>query len=235
MGKKFVRSSPFLKQSEISSNYHGKEVYKSNTWHPYYRYEERDELGRLTGVYYADEYKKPRPRKLVVKYSDDSKRPYAIWFCYDGSEDMHFCFKYKKNGDLDTIYFWGNGGNTCNEFHYKKAIETTTVKTGRRVTYKESWPAITINGHPALFLRELPDMTKVGEFFAIHEKDPLYPQTLIENDWAIHEWLGISAETLHDKYPKEKPRPFDPNGPEGYWIRYLLDVQNTINRPHIGE
>ena len=58
MSKKFVRSSPFLKQSEISSNYHGKEVYKSNTWHPYYRYEERDELGRLTGVYYADEYKK---------------------------------------------------------------------------------------------------------------------------------------------------------------------------------
>ena len=235
MSKKFVRSSPFLKQSEISQNFHGKEVYKSNTWTPYYRYEERDELGRLTGVYYADEHRKPRPRKLVVKYSDDSKRPYAVWFCYDGSEEMHFCFKYTKNGDLDTIYFWGNGGNTCNEFHYKKAIETTTVKTGRRVTYKESWPAITINGHPALFLRELPDMTKVGEFFSRHEKDPMFPRTLIENDWAIHEWLGISAETLHDKYPKEKPRPFDPNGPEGYWIRYLLDVQNTINRPKIGE
>lgn len=234
MSKKFVRSSPFLKQSEISANFHGKEVYKSNTWHPYYRYEERDELGRLTGVYYADEYKKPRPRKLVVKYSDDSKRPYAIWFCYDGSEDMHFCFKYKKNGDLDTIYFWGNGGNTCNEFHYKKAIQTNTVKTGRRVTYKESWPAITINGHTALFLRELPDMTKVAGFYYTHEKDPLYPQTLIENDWAIHEWLGISAETLHDKYPKEKPRPFDPKL-DGYWINMMMETQNAINKPFLGE
>lgn len=235
MSKKFVRSSPFLNQSEISANFHGEEVYKSDTWPPYYRYEERDELGRLTGVYYADEDKKPRPRKLVVKYSDDSKRPYAIWFCYDGSEDMHFCFKYKKNGELDTIYFWGNGGNTCNEFHYKKAIQTTTVKTGRRVAYKESWPVVTINGHPALFLRELPDMTKVAGFYYIHEKEPLIPRTLLENDWAIHEWLGISAETLYDKYPKKKPRPFDPNGPEGYWIRHLLDVQNTINHSNIGK
>lgn len=29
MSKKFVRSSPFLKQSEISANFHGQEVYKS--------------------------------------------------------------------------------------------------------------------------------------------------------------------------------------------------------------
>lgn len=234
MSKKFVKANPFLKQSEISANFHGQEVYKSNTWRPYYRYEERDELGRLTGVYYADEYKKPMPRKLVVKYSDDSKRPYAIWFCYDGSEDMHFCFKYKKNGDLDTIYFWGNGGNTCNEFHYKKAIQTNTVKTGRRVTYKESWPVITINGHTALFLRELPDMTKVAGFYYTHEKDPFYPQTLIENDCAIHEWLGISAEALYDKYPKEKPRPFDPKV-DGYWVRKMMEIQNAINRPQLGE
>jgi hypothetical protein len=102
------------------------------------------------------------------------------------------------------------------------------------VTYKESWPAITINGHPALFLRELPDMTKVGEFFSIHEKDPLYPQTLLENDWAIHEWLGISAETLHDKYPKEKPRPFDPKL-DGYWINMMMETQNAINKPFLGE
>lgn len=234
MSKKFVRSSPFLKQSEISANFHGKEVYKSDTWTPYYRYEERDELGRLTGIYYADEHRKPRPRKLVVKYSDDSKRPYAIWFCYDGSEEMHFCFKYKKNGDLDTIYFWGNGGNTCNEFHYRKAIQTNTVKTGRRVTYKESWPAITINGHTALFLRELPDMTKVAGFYYTHEKDPYYPQTLIENDWAIHDWLGISAETLYDEYPKKKPRPFDPKL-DGYWVRQMMEIQNAINRPQLGE
>jgi len=234
MRKKFIQANPFLKQSEISSNFHGEEVYKSHTWHPYYRYEERDELGRLTGVYYADEYKKPRPRRLVVKYSDDSKRPYAIWFCHDGSEDMHFCCKYKKNGDLDTIYFWGNGGNTCNEFHYKKAIQTTTIKTGRRVEYKESWPSITINGHPALLLRKLPDMTKVTGFYYIHEKDPLFPQPLIENDWAIHDWLGISAETLYDKYPKEKPRPFDPKM-DGYCINMMMKTQNAINRPQLGE
>jgi len=229
MSNKFVRSSPFLKQSEISENFHGQEVYKSHTMSPYYCYEERDELGRLTGVYYADEHRKPRPRKLVVKYSDDSKRPYAIWFCYDGSEDMHFCFKYKKNGDLDTIYFWGNGGNTRNEFHYKKAIQTNTVKTGRRVTYKESWPAITINGHTALFLRELPDMTKVAGFYYTHEKDPYYPQTLIENDWAIHDWLGIDAEILYDEYPKQKPRPVDPNSPKGFCMREMLETMNRFN------
>lgn len=234
MGKKFVRSSPFLKQSEISRNFHGEEVYKSNTWPPYYRYEERDELGRLTGVYYADEHRKPRPRRLVVKYSDDSKRPYAIWFCYGGSEEMHFCFKYKENGDLDTIYFWGNGGNTCNEFHYKKAIQTNTVKTGRRVTYKESWPAITINGHTALFLRELPDMTNVAGFYYTHEKDPYYPQTLIENDWTIHDWLGISAETLYDEYPKKKPRLFDPKV-DGRCMQNILEIQNRMNRPQLGE
>lgn len=232
MRKKFIIANPFLKQSEISANFHGVEVYKSDTCHTYYRYEERDELGRLTGVYYADKYKKPRPRKLVVKYSDDSKRPFAIWFCYDGSEDMHFCFKYKKNGDLDTIYFWGDGGNTCNEFHYKKAIETVTVKTGRRVSYKESWTAVTINGHPALFLRELPDMTKVAGFYYIHEKVPRIPTTLLENDWAIREWLGISAETLYDKYPKKKTRPFDPKL-DGSCIRKMMGIQNVLNNSHI--
>ena len=205
------------------------EVYKSHTMPPYYCYEERDELGRLTGVYYADEYKKPQPRRLVVKYSDDSKRPYAIWFCYDGYEEMHFCCKYKKNGDLDTIYFLGNGGNTCNEFHYKKAIRATTVKEGRRVVYKDSGPTITINGHPALLLSELPDMTKVDGFYYIREQDPFYPQTLIENDWAIQEWLGISAETLHDKYPKEKPRPVDPNSPKGFCMREMLETMNRFN------
>lgn len=230
--RKFKVASPFLNQSEISSNFHGQEVYKSDTWHPYYRYEERDGLGRLTGIYYADENKKPRPRRLVVKYSDDSKRPYAIWFCYDGTEDMHFCFKYKKTGDLDTIYFWGNGGNTCNEFHYKTATQTTTVKEGRRVAYKESWSAVTINGHPALFLRKLPDMTDVAGFFHTHMKEPLYPQTLLENDRALRDWLGISAEILHDKFPKEPPRPFDPNL-DGYWVRQMNAIQNTINKPHL--
>ena len=65
--RKFKVASPFLNQSEISSNFHGQEVYKSDTLHPYYRYEERDELGRITGIYYADEDRKPRPRRLVVK------------------------------------------------------------------------------------------------------------------------------------------------------------------------
>ena len=232
MPNEFKVASPFLNQSEISSNFHGQEVYKSDTWHPYYRYEERDELGRLTGIYYADENKKPRPRRLVVKYSDDSKRPYAIWFCYDGTEDMHFCVKYRKNGDLDTIYFWGNGGNTSNEFHYSKATQTNTVKEGYRVAYKESWPAVTINGHPALFLRELPDMTDVAGFFHTHMKDPLYPQTLLENDRAISDWLGISAKILYDRYPKEPPQPFDPER-GGYWMRQMNAIQNTMNKQRL--
>lgn len=85
-----------------------------------------------------------------------------------------------------------------------------------------------------MFLRELPDMTKVAGFYYTHEKDPFYPQTLIENDWAIHDWLGISAETLYDEYPKKKPRPFDPKL-DGKVIREMLEMQNARNNLFLGE
>ena len=83
-------------------------------------------------------------------------------------------------------------------------------------------------------VRELPDMTNVAGFYYTHEKDPYYPQTLIENDWTIHDWLGISAETLYDEYPKKKPRPFDPKV-DGRWINQMMEIQNSINRPQLGE
>ena len=229
MDNKFVRSEVFLDRKDICENHHGKEVWKSNTWRPYYRFEEYDRENRLTGIYYADENKKPWNRKLVVRYSDSSRRPYAIWFCSDGSIDMHFCCKYKKNGELDTVYFWACGGNLCNEFHYRKATTTTTVNEGKRVIYEESWPAITINHHHAYRLRELPDMTNIRGFFTEHMRDPLGPRTRCVNDWAIRDFLGITEEIMSDRFPKEPKPKFNRNGPEGMWIREMIAYQNTIN------
>lgn len=39
---------------------------------------------------------------------------------------------------------------------------------------------------------------------------------------------------LVEKYPKEKPRPFDPKL-DGYWINMMTETQNAINKPFLGE
>lgn len=55
----------------------------------------------------------------------------------------------------------------------------------------------------------------------------------LREDNLVNGFMTMMARHLDED--AEEPRPFDPNGPEGYWIRYLLDVQNTMNRPQLGE
>ena len=81
MAKSFKRPPVFLSDEEVSGNHHGQFAYRT-AYGGHIRFDEFDKLGRLTGVYYQPEDEKYRtglePRRMIVKYSDNSNRPFAI-------------------------------------------------------------------------------------------------------------------------------------------------------------
>lgn len=175
MAKSFKRPPVFLSDKEVYENHHGQFAYRT-AYGGRIRFDEFDKLGRLTGVYYQPENEKDRtglePRRMIVKYSDNSNRPFAIWFFTpQGFPDKHFCFQYKTDGSLKTVYYWENGGNTNTEYHYDVAQKTVTFKVKGRRLKRITSQVVLINDIEAYMIDRLPDLTKVNYFYDMYCRD----------------------------------------------------------------
>lgn len=201
MANRFNRPPVFLSDEEVSGNHHGQFAYHT-AYGGHIRFDEFDKLRRLTGVYYQPEDEKYRtglePRRMIVKYSDESNRPFAIWFFTpQGFLDKHFCFQYKTDGSLKTVYYWGNGGNTNTEYHYTIAQKTITITVKKRIISKTTSNVVIINGIESFMLSELPNLMVVNYFYNMYTRDRR------GNDLcACFDVLGI-----HDKIYYSKPKP----------------------------
>lgn len=218
MAKRFKRPPVFLSDEEVSGNHHGQFAYRT-AYGGRIRFDEFDKLGRLTGVYYQPEDENDRtglePRRMIVKYSDNSNRPFAIWFFTpQGFPDKHFCFQYKTDGSLKVVYYWGNGGNTNTEYHYAVAQKTVTISLKKRIVSKTTSNVVIINGIESFMLSELPNLMNVNYFYNMYTRDRRGNELCACFDvLGIHERIYYSKPmppVEHKKPPKEEVMP-DPN------------------------
>jgi hypothetical protein len=234
MAKSFNRPPVFLSDEEVSGNHHGQFAYRT-AYGGRIRFDEFDKLGRLTGVYYQPENEKDRtglePRRMVVKYSDNSNRPFAIWFFTpQGFPDKHFCFQYKTDGSLKTVYYWGNGGNTNKEYHYEVAQKTVTITVKKRIISKTTSNVVIINGIESFMLSELPNLMNVNYFYNMYNRDRR------GNDLcACFDVLGIHEDIYYSKYNEPEPKKGSAigaplkNPADAMWLNELLDCNDELH------
>lgn len=108
-------------------------------------------------------------RVFVIEYEGDSKRPKYVWNrlgpIYESDYYEFYGFEYQPNGDLKSIDYWANGGNTSG--HYEYTLSDMKVKTyidGKKVR-ETSKKVVKINKHET-WMSKLPDPAHWGVYIS---------------------------------------------------------------------